>query len=98
MTASPEATEKIREIQAELQKNGLWKNEMPGWVMEYEEKRLKTSQDFLEWLQFIYLPNCMNELPSVTKSLIVPQALKFFGKDVQKGRLLQLLVELDALI
>jgi uncharacterized protein YqcC (DUF446 family) len=92
------ATEKIREIRAELKKTGLWRKEMPVWVMCYTEKQTGTNQDFLDWLQFIYLPNCSNAATAQDKTLIAPQALKFIEQDVQKGRLLQLLVELDALV
>lgn len=98
MTVPVAAADKIREIRSELKRTGLWKNELPPWVMDYEEKQISSRQDFLEWLQFIYLPNCVNEAPVNKKALIVPQAIKFFGKDVQKGKLLQLLVELDALL
>ncbi|MCX6320100.1 MAG: YqcC family protein [Bacteroidetes bacterium] len=98
MAVTTEAGDKIREIKGELKRTGLWKNEMPVWVMEYEGKRWGTTQDFAEWLQFIYLPNCMHAAAENKKNLIVPQAIRFFEKDVQKGKLLQLLVELDALL
>jgi len=32
------------------------------------------------------------------RSHIVPQAIKFFSEDVKKGKLLQLLIELDAVL
>jgi hypothetical protein len=32
------------------------------------------------------------------ENYIVPQAMKFFGDDMQKGKLLQLLIELDSLV
>jgi hypothetical protein len=33
-----------------------------------------------------------------SEKYIVPQAVKFFSDDVQKGKLLQLLIELDGLL
>jgi uncharacterized protein YqcC (DUF446 family) len=98
MAVSTEAGAKISELKSELKRTGLWKNEMPEWVMEYEGKPWGTTQDFVEWLQFIYLPNCMHADAENRKNLIVPQAIRFFEKDVHKGKLLQLLVELDALL
>lgn len=92
------AEQKIKEITHELKQAGLWKNQMPAWVMDYKRKMIQDEQDFLEWLQFIYLPNCMSATVMDKKVLIVPQAMKFFGEDVKKGKLLQLLVELDSLI
>ena len=93
--------DKINELKTELRKNGLWKKEDPDWVNEYDKRSIITHEDFSEWLQFVYLPNL---LPSddatnfrAEKRLIVPQAVKFFGEDVKKGKLLHLLIELDAL-
>jgi uncharacterized protein YqcC (DUF446 family) len=97
MTGTVAAEQKVREITAELKQAGLWKKHTPNWVTDYEEKMIATEQDFLEWLQFIYLPN-FTKLVAIEKKHIVPQAVKFFGEDVKKGRLLQLLVELDSLL
>ncbi|MBL7729843.1 MAG: YqcC family protein [Chitinophagaceae bacterium] len=91
------AEQKTAEIVNELKKTGLWKKQMPAWVTDYEEKRIANVSDFSEWLQFIYLPNCKGVSAMNKKKFIVPQAVKFFGEDVKKGRLLQLLIELDAL-
>jgi hypothetical protein len=49
-------------------------------------------------LQFIYLPNYRTASSQDNKRLIVPQAVRFFGEDVKKGKLLQLLIELDAIL
>jgi len=96
MTAASAAEQKVIEISDELKLAGLWKKNMPQWVTNYEEKMIASSQDFLEWLQFIYLPN-FTKLAAIEKKYIVPQAVKFFGEDVKKGKLLQLLIELDSL-
>ena len=98
MAVTTIAEQKIKEIMNELMKAGLWKKQIPKWVMEYDEKSIKNEQDFLEWLQFIYLPNCLNVTALDKRTHIVPQAMKFFGEDVKKGKLLQLLIELDAIL
>jgi len=88
---------KTAEINDELKKIGLWKKTEPAWVKDYEANTKIIHNDFAEWLQFVYLPNCMQNKGSSNAS-IVPQAMKYFGDDVKKGKLLQLLIELDALI
>ncbi len=100
MTISTPEAEKIREITNELKQAGLWKEEIPSWVTAYEEKLVQDEQGFLEWLQFIYLPNKLqrhgiNSYSS--QQLIAPQARLFLGQDLDKGKLLRLLVELDSL-
>lgn len=85
------------EIISELNKNGLWKKTEPAWVKNYEANKNTFHNDFEEWLQFVYLPNCLQNKAGASPS-IVPQAMKYFGEDVKKGKLLQLLIELDALV
>jgi hypothetical protein len=93
---------KVKEVIEELKRTDLWKIQAPQWVNEYQEMSIKTEQDFAYWLQFICLPNLLpqsgNRNTGLSKNYIVPQAMKFFSDDVKKGKLLQLLVELDALI
>ncbi len=94
-------TDKIIELKAEMKQIGLWKKQVPFWVNEFTQTAIQTEQDFAEWLQFVYIPNMMqleNRSSMGTEKYIVPQAIQFFGKDVQKGRLLQLLIELDSLL
>lgn len=92
---------KIGDIKSEMKQTGLWKKYVPPWVNEFKNSSIKTEQDFAEWLQFVYLPNMMqleNRTSMGAEKYIVPQAVKFFSDDVQKGRLLQLLIELDSLL
>src|SRR5689334_5739362 len=96
MAVTTMAEQKIKEIANELKKTGLWKKQIPAWVTDHKGKEIRDEQDFLEWLQFIYLPNCNTSMDN--KTYIVPQAMKFFNVDVNKGRLLQLLIELDSII
>ena len=95
-------TDKIIAIKDEMKVMGLWKKQLPVWVNEYTEQNITTEQDFTEWLQFIYLPNIMQpenrNSMGTTENYIVPQAMKFFSEDMQKGKLLQLLIELDSLV
>ena len=95
-------TDKVTAIKNEMKLTGLWKKQLPVWVNEYSEQNIITEQDFAEWLQFIYLPNIIQpenrHSMITTENYIVPQAMKFFGADMQKGKLLQLLVELDSLV
>ena len=94
--------EKIKEIREELKQNGLLKKNMPDWVMDYDKQDISNHQDFADWLQFVYLPNILEESEdprtSFPKSYVALQANKFFAKDVGKGKLLQLLIELDSLL
>ncbi len=101
MTDKGSITEKITEVREEMKRTSLWKNETPAWVKEFEKRTINTGEEFIEWLQFVYLPNRMQEAeskqPVFEKKYIVPQVMIFFGSDIKKGRLLQLLIELDAL-
>ncbi|MEO6254471.1 MAG: YqcC family protein [Ferruginibacter sp.] len=101
MTDSVFITEKINQVKEEMKLSSLWKNETPAWVKEFEKRNINTGEDFIEWLQFVYLPNRVQEAetrqPGYEKNYIVPQVMNFFGSDIKKGRLLQLLIELDAL-
>ncbi len=94
-------TDKVAELKTEMKRIGLWKKQVPYWVNEFTKGNIKTEQDFAEWLQFVYLPNMMqleNRSSMGAEKYIVPQAIQFFGTDVQKGKLLQLLIELDSLL
>lgn len=93
--------DKVTELKTEMKRIGLWKKKVPYWVNEYSKQSIKTQQDFAEWLQFVYLPNMMqleNRSGRGAEKFIVPQAIQFFGDDVKKGKLLQLLIELDSLL
>ena len=101
MTDTGLIAEKINEVKEEMRRTSLWKNETPPWVKEFEKRTITTGEDFIEWLQFVYLPNRMQEAENnqlvCEKNYIVPQALKIFSSDIKKGKLLQLLIELDSL-
>ncbi len=93
--------EKIQEVREEMMRAGLWAATTPEWVGHYEKRNFATVEDFNEWLQFIYLPNLKTDKAwkkeGHEKDYIAPQAIKFFGEDIKRGKLLQLLIELDSL-
>ena len=101
MTEVSNIDEKVKQIIGEMKALGLWIRNSPDWVTDYEQKGIASTQDFSEWLQFVFLPNCLPEVRN-SKSIrsrkqIVLQAKRFLADDIRKGKLLQLLIELDAL-
>jgi uncharacterized protein YqcC (DUF446 family) len=92
----------VKEVKAEMKRCGFWKINMPAWVTDYEKKEISSQQDFADWLQFVYLPNISVQTesihPTATRRYVALQAKKFLSEDVKKGRLLQLLIELDSLL
>lgn len=89
--------DKLKEVEDEMKVLGLWMKEQPQWVTRFDVNEIASQRDFTQWLQFVYLPNCIYKSSVAGKTYIVPQAMKFFGEDVKKGKLLQLLIELDSL-
>ena len=96
MQADWYVTGKVQEVFHELKRLGLWKQEKPQWVRQFKPDPIELEQEFIEWLQFVYLPNCVQQ-SGKGKNDIAMQAVRFLGKDPSKERLLQLLIELDAL-
>ncbi len=92
--------DKIHEVIVEMKQTGLWKMQAPEWVTDYSKQNIASENDFSDWLQFVYLPNLLQQAnagsPSIQKSYIVLQAAVFYGEDMKKGKLLQLLIELEA--
>ena len=97
---SASINEKVSEILEEMKREGYWKKQLPVWVCEYNQRSLNSGNDFTEWLQFVYLPNLVQQsnqgMVREPNEFIVPQAMTFFGNNIKKGKLLQLLIELDA--
>jgi uncharacterized protein YqcC (DUF446 family) len=88
---------KLIEIREEMKRLGIWKERPPVWVNDFVKRVEINGDDFLDWLQFVYLPNCRQVKRKPGESMIAPQAVRFFRNDTDKGRLLQLLIELDSL-
>jgi uncharacterized protein YqcC (DUF446 family) len=99
MEATDWISQKINEIIAELKQLQLWRKQAPEWVTDFSHKEILSEEDFAGWLQFVWLPNFRqnNRPEAATDNYIAPQARRFFGEDIRKGRLLQLLIELDSL-
>lgn len=93
---SPQLTEKIAEVYAELKRTALWKTDVPEWVHHYQRVP-ETQVEFSEWLQFVFLPNKEHGNNTIIATGIAPQAVRFYGREISKGKLLQLLVELDSM-
>jgi len=94
-------TTKTRELEIELKAVGLWQRDMPDWVHWYDDSRESSTTDFAQWLQFVFIPNHFKKSNVISvdeKKMIVPHAIKFFGDDVRKGKLLQILIEIDSLL
>ena len=94
--------DKIKELEQEMKHTGLWQKNSPGWVNYFEEKIFTTDKDFAQWLQYVFIPNHAQKIQTLyvveEKKMIVPPAIKFFGDDVRKGKLLQILIEIDSLL
>ncbi|HEV7781194.1 MAG TPA: YqcC family protein [Chitinophagaceae bacterium] len=92
---------KITELEEELKSHGFWQVAMPPWVYGYDDISIQNKTDFAQWLQFVFIPNHTYEkkiIAAPEKNLLVPHAVKFFGNDLQKGKLIQILIEIDELI
>ena len=92
---------KTLELEEELKSTGLWQKDIPSWVHGYDDNRSNTKSDFAQWLQFVFIPNHLHKnkiMPVTEKKFIVPHAMKYFGDDVTKGKLLQILIEIDSLL
>lgn len=93
---------KINELEQEMKCVGLWQKNAPDWVNNFEEKIFTTDKDFAQWLQYVFIPNHSQKVHFYSvrkeKKMIVPPAIKFFGNDLHKGKLLQILIEIDSLL
>ena len=102
MTETIAIEEKVRQIIKEMKVTGIWRKQAPEWVMDYEKRTVDGQQDFAGWLQFVFLPNCLQgmnrNITSQPRKHIVLQATRFLANDMQDGKLLRLLIELDALV
>jgi|GEM_PF-802052 len=93
--------QKVRELKEELLQAGIWKEKEPAWVYQYQHDSEGINRSFYEWLQFVYLPNLVSENKAHSyiprQVYLAPQAIHILGEEAEKTRLLQLLIELDAL-
>lgn len=77
-------TEKIYGVKEEMKNAGLWKKQQPVWVSDYEKRNIVSEHDFSEWLQFVYLPNLLQQAGNngqmLRKGNVALQAIKFLEK------------------
>lgn len=88
---------KLDEIETEMRSQGLWKKAAPAWVDAYSEDHFQSKYDFSDWMQFIFLPNC-RQLKKSNCKLLIPQVKHHAASWINHEKMLQLLVELDALL
>ena len=92
---------KLQELKNELKNQGLWKKNCPDWVHEFKEQNNWEQVNFLDWLQFVYMPNrCMQTADFPFKnheSYIALQVKKFGGEVILDKKIMALLVEIDAI-
>ena len=92
---------KLEELKKELMGHGLWKKTSPDWVNEFKEENKWEQVNFLEWLQFVYMPNrCMRTAEFPFKShdnYIALQVKKFAGEEMMDKKIMALLIEIDAI-
>jgi uncharacterized protein YqcC (DUF446 family) len=92
--------QKVEQLATALKERGLWKKAEPVWVHEYKENAEIPEVNFLEWLQFVYLPNLLlnqDHSFATKEKFITLQAKKFASEKMIDEKIVQLLVELDAL-
>ncbi|MEO8116113.1 MAG: YqcC family protein [Bacteroidota bacterium] len=90
----------IPALKIEMERAGLWQKSTPAWVNDFDELHLFQT-DFAQWLQFVFVPNQLQKNRQNTRmphALLVPRALKYFGTDLHKGKLLQILIEIDGML
>ncbi len=93
--------DKTSELEKELKRTGLWQEKTPSWVHWFDDDSSMARTDFAQWLQFVFIPNHLYKnkmIDAAERKLLVPNAIKYFGGDVRKGKLLQILIEIDSLL
>lgn len=92
---------KLEELKNELMVHGLWKKTSPDWVNEFKEENKWEQVNFLDWLQFVYIPNrSMQAIEFPFKShdnYIALQVKKFAGEEMMDKKIMALLIEIDAI-
>ncbi len=87
---------KVVEIIDELRDLGMRENNAPDWVWQYNADIFHQPCKFIEWFEFVYLPNCIWQ-NQADKKMIIPQLREHMGGMLKNEHLLQLLVELDSI-
>ena len=94
----PALSMKLQEVCLELRRLGLWERHPPVWATRFDAMPEGCDAAFSVWLRHVYLPNRSFYGQLSSADFIAPQAMNFIQNMAANTRLLQLLVELDALI
>lgn len=88
---------KLSELETEMKRLGIWQAASPQWVHEYSffERNAEWALD--SWVQFVFIPNCCCN-KARHGHLLLPQVKQWAPHWLSEPRMLQLLVELDALL
>ena len=94
-------TDKLNDLQDALKEYGLWQDEVAGENVLFSPGVLVTANDYARWLQDVFFTGV--SLPARIKTgdekrTTMLQAIKFFSIGDEKGKLLQILIEVDALM
>jgi len=92
---------KLDQIEAEMQRVGLWQDEpLDPEQYDFRAAFAMDTMSFAQWLQFIFVPNvrsaaAVNKFPST--SSVGAQAVREFDSVTEASQLITLLSEFDAL-
>ncbi len=94
---------RIDEIEAEMKRIGMWRNEpLPAEAYDFHQAFAMDTMTFSGWLQFIFIPRVNQIIESggafPTRSQVGAQAIREFDGDDEASRLCSLLSSFDALI
>jgi uncharacterized protein YqcC (DUF446 family) len=94
--------EKIKEIETEMKKIGMWQKEpLPSEVYRFSEAFAMDTMTFSQWLQFVFIPRVkdiiQNKEAFPSGSSVGTQAIREFDSFQEASRLVTLLCEFDSL-
>ena len=80
-------------IKEAMQQAGVWSNETPDWIRNYNEGPIV---NIWQWLQFIHLPLRSSGVIHQPHYL-APQLRSYMNADPLQRKILQLVIELDSI-
>jgi len=85
--------EQITLIEHAMKKAGVWSDEAPDWIINFQEGPIV---NIWEWLQFIHLP--MRSNGAIRKAdYLAPRLSSYMNNDNDQRHILQLVIELDSI-
>lgn len=80
-------------IKEAMQQAGVWSQETPDWIRNYNEGPIV---NIWQWLQFIHLP--MRSAGIIDQpNYLAPQLKSYMNGDPLQRRIMQLVIELDSI-